>query len=121
MKRELVEQLNEKYPELLKANREMAVGDGWYDLVNSLLRVLDYWNKNLKKTDDYPVEAVQIKEKFGTLRFYYRGGNEFANGAVQQAELMSGLICEECGAPGKVDSDGGWLRALCEEHKVHRG
>jgi hypothetical protein len=61
------------------------------------------------------VVAVQVKEKFGTLRFYYDGGDDKIDGMVSMAESMSATMCEECGAPGKA-TQGGWIRTLCEEH-----
>jgi len=61
------------------------------------------------------VVAVQVKEKFGTLRFYYNGGDEYVRGVVSMAEYMSGTTCEECGSPGKRPS-GGWIQKLCDTH-----
>ena len=65
------------------------------------------------------VVVEQVKEKFGTLRFYYQGGDEFVHGAVWLAESLSGHLCEECGAPGKR-TGGGWVRTLCEFHIAER-
>ena len=42
--------------------------------------------------------ALQVKEKYSTLRFYYSGGDAVINGMVELAEEMSYHICEECGA-----------------------
>ena len=61
------------------------------------------------------VVADQVKEKMGTLRFYYHGGDEFIRGLVAMAEDMSAVTCERCGAPGK-ERGGGWIRTLCDEH-----
>ena len=61
------------------------------------------------------VVASQIKEKYGTLRFYYYGGDDYVDGVVAMAEYLSGLTCETCGAPGK-SRGGGWIRTLCDEH-----
>ena len=61
------------------------------------------------------VVAVQVKEKFGTLRFYYHGGDDVIDGMVGMAESMSAVTCEECGNPGTV-TKGGWIRTLCETH-----
>lgn len=61
------------------------------------------------------VVAAQVKEKFGTLRFYYDGGDDFVYGAVAVAETMSGMLCEDCGAPG-VLRPGRWVRTLCNHH-----
>ena len=55
------------------------------------------------------------QEKFGTLRFYYSGGDDQVDGMVRMAESMSALTCEECGVPG-VSRHGGWIRTLCDEH-----
>lgn len=66
-----------------------------------------------------PVEqvvAIQVKEKFGGLRFYYMGGDEYIRGLENMAESMSYRTCEVCGVPG-TSTKGGWIRTLCEEHK----
>ena len=48
-----------------------------------------------------PVIAIQVKEKFGGLRFYYSGGDDYIRGLVDMAESMSYKTCEVCGSPGK--------------------
>lgn len=65
------------------------------------------------------VTVDQVKEKFGTLRFYYSGGDEYIAGLVTMAESMSGVMCEECGNPGKRIG-GGWVTTLCKEHAEAR-
>lgn len=65
------------------------------------------------------VVAAQVKEKFGTLCFYYRGGDSYIDGVVRMAECMSGTTCEDCGAPG-ISRQGGWIRTLCDEHAKER-
>ena len=65
-----------------------------------------------------PVPQVtldQVKEKFGTLRFYYSGGDDYISGLVSMAESMSGVTCETCGKPG-TQSGGGWIKTVCKEH-----
>ena len=65
-----------------------------------------------------PVPQVtldQVKEKFGTLRFYYSGGDEYIAGLVSMAESMSGVTCETCGKPG-TQTGGGWIKTVCIEH-----
>ncbi len=63
--------------------------------------------------------ATQIKEKFGTLRFYYDGGDDYISGIVSFAEVMSGSICEECGAPGTLGGRG-YVSTKCESHKAKK-
>ena len=61
----------------------------------------------------YQVVAVQVKEKFGTLRFYYNGGDEYIHGLVAMAETMSARTCESCGAPAK-STNNGWITTMCQ-------
>ena len=59
------------------------------------------------------VTLDQVKEKFGTLRFYYTGGDDIIDGMVRMAESMSGVTCEECGNVGERRG-GGWVHTYCE-------
>jgi hypothetical protein len=61
------------------------------------------------------VTLDQVKEKFGTLRFYYTGGDDYISGLVSMAESMSGVTCETCGKPG-TQTGGGWIKTVCVEH-----
>ena len=61
------------------------------------------------------IVAHQVKEKFGELRFYYEGGDEYCSGALAMAEAISVKTCEVCGAPG-IRRGKGWIRTLCNEH-----
>ena len=61
------------------------------------------------------VTLDQVKEKFGTLRFYYTGGDDYIRGLVSMAEAMSSVTCEQCGAPGKLVGSG-WLYTACDAH-----
>lgn len=68
------------------------------------------------------VVVSQIKEKFGTLRFYYRGGDEYVDGLEHMADSMSAVMCEDCGCPGKSrSSKGKWIRTLCVKHAFEQG
>lgn len=62
------------------------------------------------------VVVDQVKEKFGTLRFYYHGGDETVDGMVRMAENMSSVTCEMCGNKGKIYS-GSWLLCRCKNHR----
>lgn len=62
------------------------------------------------------VVATQVKEKFGSLRFYYNGGDDYIDGLVRMAELISEHTCEVCGDKGELSSSG-WYKTLCDRHK----
>ena len=138
MRQELDKLLCEKYPKMM-ANRnknmqETAMcwgfecGNGWFNILNQLMsniqHHIDWNNQNFEKGySQYKqvaqVTLDQVKEKFGTLRFYYTGGDEYISGMVRMAESMSGVTCEECGNPGETNGHG-WLVTLCETHRTAR-
>jgi hypothetical protein len=61
--------------------------------------------------------ASQIKEKFGTLRFYVQAATPEQYQILEFAEYLSGSICEDCGAMlGVRLYPLGWHRTLCETH-----
>ena len=59
--------------------------------------------------------VVQVKEKFGSLRFYINGGTEEHYNYIRFAEHLSARTCETCGAPGKMRGQG-WYYTACDEH-----
>ena len=71
-----------------------------------------------------PVEfrVAQVKEKFGTLRFYVYGGNDAIQGMIRLAETLSAHTCELCGNHGEstYQKVGGWIQTLCPDHMEER-
>jgi len=62
------------------------------------------------------VQITQIKEKFGGLRFYYNGGDDYIHGMCWIAESMSYKICETCGSTENVhQTKGGWITTICDK------
>jgi hypothetical protein len=59
------------------------------------------------------VTLDQVKEKFGTLRFYYSGGDDYISGMVSLAESLTSVTCEGCGNVGERRG-GGWVHTYCE-------
>lgn len=92
-------------------------GDGWYRLIDNLCFAI---MAHCDITGERPPQCVQVKEKFGTLRFYvdYCESNEVWD-LIDQAESLSGKTCEVCGGPGTLRG-GGWLKTLCEAHSEGR-
>lgn len=64
--------------------------------------------------------VVQVKEKLGELRVYLRAESDprAAGELVLEAERRSRVTCQECGAPGQLATDRGWLRTACPAHVV---
>jgi len=63
----------------------------------------------------HEVAVVQVKEKFGGLRFYYGGAPGWFGKLADACEDASYCICEECGRPGAQTERHGWVRTECEE------
>jgi len=98
--------------------RNKRVNDPEYDWKEN-----QFIDREERKVDD-PVEQViitQIKEKFGTLRFYYGGGDLYISGLVAMAESMSSVLCEKCGNPGHRYDNKKWVRILCDFHAEKMG
>jgi hypothetical protein len=73
-------------------------------------------DKAVKKLEETPCPvADQVKEKFGTLRFYIDRATDAQYNYIEFAELMSSKTCEVCGKPGQTYHMG-WHRSLCDEH-----
>ena len=69
----------------------------------------------IKKCEEKGLTIMQIKEKYGGLRFYYGPMDDEVDAMVEAAEEQSYRTCEVCGGPGML-RDGGWLQTLCDEH-----
>ncbi len=90
------------------------IGKGWLDLVKELSSKLE---SVLSKMENPPY-AIQMKEKFGGLRFYLDGDCDEKNSEeiyniISFYEKKSSFTCESCGERGSNVSMGHWLKTLC--------
>lgn len=111
-----VEELMAKYPKQLAHG--VSVDKGWVPLIDDLCKELI--------AAGVEFEAVQIKEKFGGLRFYTDWAEHMSDELAGKAydiigkyEDKSYCVCEVCGLPGSLRS-GGWVRTLCNLHAEDR-
>lgn len=72
---------------------------GWERLVIALCDFVQLYSEH---NDCPPVKVKVVKEKFGTLRFQFLGGDDYLRGAAAMAAAASATICEMCGAPGET-------------------
>jgi hypothetical protein len=94
------------------ATKGFECGDGWFDLIDVLCLNLQHATKNGAPQ----VVAVQVKEKFGGLRFCAVGSNDEQAGMIQLAETMSARLCEVCGNRGRLVRNGS-IKTRCPEHE----
>jgi hypothetical protein len=114
--------LEKSYPKMYAGKYGgFAVGKGWYPIIerlsSSIQQHIEFVNKNEEVCPQ--VVVMQVKEKFGGLRFYYEGGDEYIHGLVSMAESWADVACETCGGIGKRRG-GGWVRTLCDIHEAER-
>ena len=114
--------LCERYPALF-AKRHLSTsvtpmawgftcGDGWFDLIDELCAELQAAVEVGRFQQ--PV-ATQVKEKFGTLRFYLSASNPEIRRLVEEAERRSAVTCEVCGRPGRLRQPS-LVKTLCDVH-----
>jgi hypothetical protein len=61
------------------------------------------------------LRILQIKEKFGGLRFYVQAPHDHPiHELIGKAEKESLKTCESCGEPGTLRGDG-WIYVQCDE------
>jgi hypothetical protein len=78
----------------------LQCGDGWFALLYHLSQAItDYAARHPAAQE---VIATEVKEKFGTLRFYVRGGDAYIRALIEAAEARSSTICELDGMPGRL-------------------
>lgn len=136
-------------------------GDGWYNIIRGVCLAVtnNYSTSRGLELDGRPLPegmswkdpafdsyfwhykgcdifiADQVKEKYGTLRFYYHlewspenqkmaelypktaqliatEQRQFVKGIIDMAETMSSITCEETGLIGELHISGGWLKTL---------
>lgn len=86
-----------------------SVGKGWAPLIERLFAA--------KPAN---VKVQQVKEKFGTLRFYTSPNPIGYENFIIGVERESATICEWCGKPGTIDNRYFWLLTLCTSCKRKR-
>ena len=90
--------------------------NGWRDLLERACARIE-----AALVESGAFRALQIKEKFGALRFYWTGDMSEAtkakvDEAIALAVARSACTCEICGAEGWLHNRGGWLATACADH-----
>ena len=94
----------------------VAVDEGWYQII------VDCDNELTAIDPNYSI--LQIKEKFGGLRYYMSPSNDTTveqrdamHKVVSKYEVVAAQTCEATGLPGVLmKSVGGWLKTVNPEY-----
>lgn len=117
--------LVDNYPLSFKNNPEWLYSNiecngGWLTLIERMLDSIESHlvalPKNSKVRKNFVVE--QIKEKFGGLRVYVNGADDFIHDKIVQTEKDSKHICEFCGLGGAMSRNGHYYRTVCGDCRI---
>ena len=122
MDKELQKKLYDKYPKIFRQKDlpmsetcmcwGIDTGKGWFSILDVLCGQIQYYCDKVIKRQ---IEAVQVKEKYGTLRFYTEPYDDTIEKYVGIVESISGRTCEECGDTSSAKVRGGsWLSCRCD-------
>ncbi len=124
MEKELTKKIFDDFPNLYGTREQrgdrsknclyfgIQTEDGWFDLIYNLSKEIN----RLAESKGIKVKVLQVKEKFGGLRFYVRTADEEVRNLIASAENLSMDTCERCGKSGqKVRSNSGYASNICNE------
>lgn len=100
-------------------NENTAVTDEVVERINKAKTLVEQYSSELKLEEEKIPVILQIKEKWGTLRIYTSRCDEYVQGVIDMAELLSATTCECCGSSGKLYRQG-WHRTLCTQHALEK-
>lgn len=106
-------------PDPTLRNNLMAFGfecdKGWYPLIEELIKELD------KLPEE--IEVLQVKEKFGSLRFYVLSASDIAYDIIDKYQELSQTTCEICedNTTGRVREKNRWYKSLCDNCAKENG
>jgi hypothetical protein len=124
MREELERRLVERWPTWFNVEGDIretsmplgfAHGDGWFVLVWRLCERLEPTVAAAEAETAHLFQVLQVKEKFGCLRFYPNYTNDAISALIEAAEIESFHTCEVCGQPVQRRGNS-WLQTTCDEH-----
>lgn len=113
--------LAERYQNIFSKPLWVECNEGWHPIIDDLSKEVSEIAKKFPAINgENRINVVQIKEKFGGLR-YYVDYYSMSDDDIQQieyvirnAEMKTFIICEDCGGNGeKVSPRRYWMKTLC--------
>lgn len=114
------ENLHNKYGRIFSQIPYIECDGGWFEIIDELSEKL---NEVAQQYSEGTISVVQIKEKFGGLRYYV----DYADGlppedifdieqVIRKYEHLSYKTCSHCGKDGSVCARrSNWVSTLCPE------
>jgi hypothetical protein len=114
MKNESVQQLHQTFPRLFAMSPYISCREGWLPLIEAVCQIIEAHLTYFPEEVRNQLYITQIKEKFGSLRFYVNHEDDYLTGAITMAEYLSNSVCEVCGSFGSQRRIGTWIQTLCD-------
>lgn len=121
-----MKRIQEQFPYQFSSDRSLgfAIPFGWIPSFYQLCIEID----RLLGDNKQGFSWVQLKEKFGSARYYWEIKGMIKNNPLRtqlgklilDAENATADQCAVCGNKGFTDSTGGWLLVLCKDHALQR-
>ncbi len=123
-----IEYLIEKFPNIFKdyngnpGRVNWYCPSGWIEIVDLGLWIIQQHIDNInlwaerdpeKNRKIEQLTCLQIKEKFGGLRLYTQGGDEYCEGIISFLESYSYETCQDCGTNQEIGYTSGWVITCC--------
>jgi hypothetical protein len=117
-----LQQIKTKYPNLFQRTWGLECGDGWIPIIANALSRIETIQDSDGKSMLSKIAVDQLKEKFGTMRFYYHTDNiqdhetfKKVDDIINALEAESEKTCELCGKQPATLRTNGWWSTQCDE------
>jgi len=128
MKRELDEKLCKDFPLTFRDRHgDMRAtcmvwgfpGSGWEPLIRRAAEKIEpiiqkFVEEGGEKDGVHRLTSMQVKEKFGTLRWYFTLSHPEIDTIIREATKASSETCEDCGEEGKTRGSG-YVLTQCDD------
>jgi hypothetical protein len=112
---ELTKKLLETFPALYQTPLGFECDDGWFQIIWDLSEALEREILQISKEERNSYIVKQVKEKYGSLRFYMLAPTNEMLSLIKDAEKKSSKSCEKCGSPGILRGKS-WVYTSCDKH-----
>ena len=89
IRQEFNSELQYRFPNVFRHEEYVGVGPGWWDIIRNLSSELEAIIEKLPEEERLSLYVVQIKEKFGGLRFYMNAETDEMFDLITKAEEES--------------------------------
>lgn len=112
------DEVKKKCHRLYRCGVLFECGKGWAPIILDLSLKIEKILLQMAEdgdADTMAMYAIQVKEKYGTLRFYMSLQTEEMTDLIHEAEAASSQICENCADVGKMRNKRQWMHVSCDK------